>query len=118
MIQTTQRKDNNVHKFSVAGALALLLTAFSQPALAQDIRGLENCMAEKQMERRTGCLQANNEFLHQELVKLKRDTQDKLTAAGRDAMVAKAEIAALKAALARLDADLSGLRAAKSDKKP
>ena len=28
-------------------------------ARAQDVRGLEVCTAEKQMERRTGCLQAN-----------------------------------------------------------
>jgi hypothetical protein len=94
---------------------ALLLTAFSSAAFAQDIRGMENCMAEKQMERRTGCLQANNEFLQQELVKLKRDAQDKLAAAGRDAAAAKAEIAALKAAVAKLDADLAALRAAKPD---
>ena len=32
-------------------------------AAAQDIRGLEICTAEKQMERRTGCLQGNVEFL-------------------------------------------------------
>jgi hypothetical protein len=35
--------------------VALLLAAVS-PAAAQDIRGLEVCTAEKQMERRTSCL--------------------------------------------------------------
>ena len=46
---------------------AILLAALLQPAAAQDIRGLEACVAEKQMERRTGCLQANVEFLQQVL---------------------------------------------------
>jgi uncharacterized protein involved in exopolysaccharide biosynthesis len=96
-------------------AVIVCLLAVPPTIHAQDIRGMELCTAEKQMERRTGCLQANNEFLQQELVKLKRDAQDKLAAAGRDAAAAKAEIAALKAAVAKLDADLAGLRAAKPD---
>ena len=53
-------------RFSLVCA-ALLLAALLSPAAAQDIRGLEVCTAEKQMERRTGCLQANAEFLQQEL---------------------------------------------------
>ena len=32
-------------------------------AHAQDVRGLEVCTAEKQMDRRTGCLQANIDYL-------------------------------------------------------
>src|SRR5277367_2546811 len=47
-------------------------------AAAQDIRGLEICTAEKQMERRTGCLQANVEFLQQALTKLARETRTRL----------------------------------------
>ena len=86
---------------------ALLLAA---PVLAQDIRGLEVCTAEKQMERRTGCLQANAEFLQQALAKLKRDTEAKLAAAGRDLAAARAEIAALTAALAKLDGELAKMR--------
>ena len=52
--------------------------AVTSLAAAQDIRGLENCAAEKQMERRTGCLQANVEFLQQALTKQARaaDRQD------------------------------------------
>ena len=52
---------------AAAVCATLLLAA---PAAAQDIRGLEVCSAEKQMERRTGCLQANVELLHQLLAKL------------------------------------------------
>ena len=47
----------------------LVLVTSLSPAAAQDIRGVEVCTAEKQMERRTGCLQANVEFLEQALAK-------------------------------------------------
>jgi len=40
------------------------------PAAAQDIRGWRRCTAETKMDRRTGCLQANVEFLQQALIKL------------------------------------------------
>lgn len=87
-----------------------LLLALLSPAAAQDIRGLEVCTAEKQMERRTGCLQANIEYLQQALAKLARETQDKIAAAGRDLAAARAEIATLKTALAKLGSDLAELK--------
>lgn len=82
----------------------LLLALLAAPAAAQDIRGLEHCMAEKQIERRTGCLQANVELLQQLLTKQTRATDDRLKAA-------TAEIDALKARLTRLEADLAQLKA-------
>ena len=94
-----------------APATILLLALLAAPALAQDIRGLEVCTAEKQMERRTSCLQANVEFLQQALFKHSQDTRTKMTAAQRDLAAAQAEIAALKAHLARLDRELAQLRA-------
>jgi hypothetical protein len=87
------------------------------PALAQDIRGLEVCTAEKQMDRRTSCLQANTEFLQQAFAKQARETKSALAAAGRGLAIAQAEIAALKERLARLDGELALVRA-KEDKKP
>ena len=80
------------------------------PAQAQDIRGLEVCTAEKQLERRTGCLQSNIEFLQQALARLTRETNEKLAAAARDLAGAKAEIAALKTALAKFEAELIQFR--------
>jgi len=88
----------------VASALFLLTMA---SASAQDIRGLEACMAEKAMERRTGCLQANVEFLQQELAKLKRETQAQLAASKAEA---KAQNDALRAALAKLETELVELK--------
>jgi peptidoglycan hydrolase CwlO-like protein len=95
------------HWHRYAGAL---LIALASPAAAQDIRGLEVCTAEKQMERRTGCLQANIEFLQQALTRLTRETQDKIAAIGRDLTVAQAEIAALKSTIAKLNGELAQLK--------
>ena len=86
----------------VAVAAACLMLA--SPAAAQDIRGLGNCTAEKQMERRAGCLQANVELLQQLLVKQTRAADDKFKAD-------RAEIDALKARLTKLEADLAQVRA-------
>jgi uncharacterized protein involved in exopolysaccharide biosynthesis len=91
-----------------AGALLVLLLA---PAAAQDIRGMERCTAEARMERRTGCLQANVEFLQQALIKLARETQDKSTATDRDLAAARAEIAALKSTVEKLSSELTQMKA-------
>jgi septal ring factor EnvC (AmiA/AmiB activator) len=97
-------------KRSVAAIALALAAMLSPPAIAQDIRGLEVCTAEKQMERRTGCLQANVELLQQALTRLSRETQDKIAAAGRDLAAARAEIAALQSALARLNSELAQMK--------
>ena len=68
--------------------------------------------AEKQMDRRTGCLQANVEFLQQELVKLRRETQAQVAAAKAEARAeTKAQSDALKAALTKLEAELAQVKA-------
>jgi hypothetical protein len=91
-----------------AGMLFMMLLP---SAAAQDIRGLEVCTAEKQIERRTGCLQSNVEFLQQAIAKLARETQDKITAASRDLAAARAEIATLKSMIAKLDGELAQMKA-------
>jgi chromosome segregation ATPase len=87
-----------------------LLIALVSSAAAQDVRGLEVCTAEKQMERRTGCLQANIDFLQQALTRLTRETQDKIATIGRDLAAAQAEIAALKSTIAKLNGELAQLQ--------
>jgi len=95
----------------------VLFAAQLSPSAAQDIRGLEVCTAEKQMERRTGCLQSNIDFLQQSLAKLARETQEKITAANRDLAAARAEIVTLKSAVTKLNDELAQLKA-KPDPKP
>jgi chromosome segregation ATPase len=102
-------------------ALCLALIAFAvfARAAAQDIRGLEVCTAEKSMERRTGCLQSNVEFLQQALAKQARDNHARLDAAARESVAQKAEVAVLKSEIAELRAALTKLQQELADlKKP
>jgi septal ring factor EnvC (AmiA/AmiB activator) len=101
--------------FRLLVLLAVLASAV--PAAAQDIRGLERCTAEKAMERRTGCLQSNVEFLQQTLDKQSRETRIKFDAMSRAAATQKAEIAALKSTLAKLQRELAELKKEKPAKK-
>jgi ubiquinone biosynthesis protein UbiJ len=96
---------------SLCCALILPLALMSSPATAQDVPGLETCTAEKQMERRTGCLQSNDDFLAQRLSKLARETEARLAASGRELAAARAEIATLKSAMEKLNGELAQLKA-------
>jgi uncharacterized protein HemX len=100
----------NISSKSLLLALAALLAAGVLHAAAQDVRGLEVCTAEKQMDRRTSCLQSNVEFLQQSLNKLAHDTQDKLAADDRNLTAAQAEIAALKTQVDKLSAELAQIK--------
>jgi predicted nucleic acid-binding Zn-ribbon protein len=93
-------------------------------AAAQDVRGLEICTAEKNMERRTGCLQANVDFLQQRLNRAVQEAQQKQAAADRELAAAKtqlaaanSEITALKEALAKLQKQVEELQKGKGEKK-
>jgi len=99
-----------------APVVVLVALAVVAPAAAQDVRGLEVCTAEKAMERRTGCLQSNVEFLQQALAKHERQTKVELAAAQREAAVHRAEIAALKDALAKLQREFADLKKPKPAK--
>jgi ubiquinone biosynthesis protein UbiJ len=90
--------------------LALMSILMSSPARAQDVPGLETCTAEKQMERRTSCLQSNDDFLAQGLSKLQRDTQARIAASGRELAAARAEIATLKSAMEKLNGELAQMK--------
>jgi hypothetical protein len=84
----------------------LLLAApapVAAPALAQDVPGIELCTRESRLDRRTGCLQSNVEFLQQVIAKNALDYQGKLAAANRD-------IAALKDQLAGANRDVASLK--------
>ena len=94
---------------------AALLANWPLSAAAQDIRGLELCTAEKQMDRRTGCLQTNADFLQQELTKLAHQTEDRLVAADHSLAAARAEIAALRSTVEKLNGELSRIKAAKAE---
>ena len=100
-----------------AAFLTLILFAVVAPAAAQDVRGLEVCTAEKSMERRTSCLQSNVEFLQQALIRQKRETQNSLHAISRELTAQKAEIAALRDLLGKLEHELAEMKKPKPAKK-
>ena len=101
-----------LHLAPLVGAIVLCAAT---PGLAQDVRGLEICTAEKQMDRRTGCLQTNDEFLQGAIERNARDARQKLDAAMKELSAARTEINALKAALAATTARLDKLEKAKAD---
>jgi septal ring factor EnvC (AmiA/AmiB activator) len=70
---------------------------------AQDVLGIEVCTRESKLDRRTGCLQSNIEYLQQLVTKNALDSQQKLNSANRD-------IAALKEQLAAASRDLASLK--------
>lgn len=72
---------------------------------------MQICTVEKQMERRTSCLQANVEFLQQALLKLSRETQAKIDSEQRALAAARSEIEALKSAVKKLQDELAKLQA-------
>jgi septal ring factor EnvC (AmiA/AmiB activator) len=85
------------------GVVAAVLLA-AAGAVAQDIPGIENCTAEKALERRIGCMQSNINYLQQLIGKRAAEFQQKLD-------TANGEIAALKAAVVKLQAGLDRLQA-------
>ncbi len=88
---------------AVSIAAPCWLTAIT--ARAQDVPGIEICTVEKTMERRTGCLQSNVEFLQRTISRLAADHQQKLDAA-------KAQIESLKAIVVSLQKTVDDLQAA------
>src|ERR1700674_1080998 len=86
-----RRAVRNRIAFEIAGLAAVLLTA-AIPAAAQDVPGIELCTSESRLDRRTGCLQSNVEFLQQVIAKSALDAQQKLNAANRDIAALKEQL--------------------------
>jgi phage host-nuclease inhibitor protein Gam len=85
--------------------------AIATGARAQDVPGIEICTAEKDMARRTGCLQSNVNFLKTTMTQMGLDQQRKLDAATR-------QIDALKAAVVALQKRVDELQAAQKKPEP
>ena len=76
------------------------------PAGAQDVAGVEDCTKTQGLDRRTGCLQSNVNFLQRTINRNASETHRRLLAAD-------AEVAALKAAIKELQKEVEQLRAEK-----
>jgi hypothetical protein len=94
-------------------SLSLIVVA-AAAAQAQDIAGIEDCTKTSGLDKRTGCLQSNVNFLQRLVTKNALESWQKLNAAN-------AEIVALKAAVSGLQKTVEQLQAAQKaagDKKP
>jgi len=96
----------------------LLLMAMLLPAVvsawAQDVQGIELCTRETRMDRRTGCLQSNIEYLHKLIAANAAEAQRKLNAAAGEISALKATVAALQASVEKLQSSIDKLQAAAS----
>ena len=108
-----RRAMNYSVNFGIAWLVVAPLIALAQ---AQDVPGIEICTRESRLDRRTGCLQSNVEFLQQVVTRNALDAQQKLAAANREIAVLKEqsaaatrEVAALKDALAAMEAKIGEL---------
>jgi hypothetical protein len=84
---------------------AAMLTGMAA-ASAQDVAGVEDCTKTAGLDRRTGCLQANVNFLQRTMTRNALEAHRRLQAA-------EAEIVALKGALAALRKQVDEMHAAK-----
>jgi hypothetical protein len=86
-----------------------LLSLTAGGALAQDVPGIEICTAEKTMERRTGCLQSNVNFLKASITKASLESQQKIDAANRQIDALKATVIGLQNTVAQLQGQVQAL---------
>jgi chromosome segregation ATPase len=91
--------------------VAAAMPAAAPPAAAQDVPGIELCTRESRMDRRTGCLQSNIEYLQQLLTKNALDLQQRLAAANREIAAQKEQLAAANRDVAALKDALATLKA-------
>ena len=92
-------------------SLVAMLMALASPARAQDVQGIELCTHETSMERRTGCLQSNVQYLQSVIAKNAAEARQKLGAAAGEIGALKGEVAALKGDVATLKAALATVQA-------
>src|SRR5262245_21323105 len=97
-----------------------LVIAACAAASAQDVVGVEDCTKASGLDKRTGCLQSNVNFLQQLITKNALEARQRLNAANTEIIALKSEIASLKSIVATLQTGLEQLRAAQKapDKKP
>src|SRR3981081_4174651 len=98
---------NEMFKIAAVG-LALscaLLVGGVNFAAAPDIAGMEDCTKTTGLDKRTGCLQSNVNFLQQLVTKNALDARQRLNAAGSEIAALKHEIVALKSTVASLQAN-------------
>ena len=102
-------------------AMALGLIFAGGAAAAQDVVGIEDCTKAAGLDKRTGCLQSNVNFLQQLITKNALEARQRLNAATTEIVALKSEVASLRSVVTSLQASIDQLKAAQKpagDKKP
>ncbi|MBN9043494.1 MAG: hypothetical protein BGP05_01660 [Rhizobiales bacterium 62-47] len=93
-----------IRNLLMAALLAAPVVPLATMAAAQDVPGIEICTVEKDMVRRTSCLQSNIDFLKKTATQAAVDSQRKIDAANRQIEALKATVAALQKSVEELQA--------------
>ena len=97
---------------TVCRSAILIILLAGATARAQDVPGIELCTHETSMERRTGCLQSNVQYLQTLIAKNAAAAQQRANAATGEIAALKTEVAALRGMVAALQVRLDKLEAA------
>jgi hypothetical protein len=79
---------------------------------AQDIAGIEDCTKAAGLDKRTGCLQSNVNFLQQLVTKNALEARQRQNAANTELVALKSEVASLKSVVTSLQGGVEQLQAA------
>jgi hypothetical protein len=107
-------KDRGNTMLKIAMLCLGLIVAGFDLALAQDIAGIEDCTKTTGLDKRTGCLQSNVNFLQQLVTKNALDARQRLNAANNEIIALKSAVTSLKTSMDQLQA----AQKAASDKMP
>lgn len=99
-------------KIAVLCCGAMMITV--DHAQAQDIAGVEDCTKTSGLDKRTGCLQSNVNFLQQLVTKSAADARQKIEALTQEMIVLKSKVISLQSLVEQLQAAQKGA----SEKKP
>ena len=94
-----------------------MIVAAGSGALAQDIPGIEDCTKTAGLDKRTGCLQSNVNFLQQLVTKNALDARQRLNTANTEIIALKSAVASLQASVEQLQTAQKAATEKKQDRK-
>jgi hypothetical protein len=100
--------------FRIAASCLALIVVGSGIAAAQDIAGIEDCTKTTGLDKRTGCLQSNVNFLQQLVTKNAAEARQRLNAANTEIIALKSLVTSLQARVEQVQA----AQKAAAEKKP
>jgi hypothetical protein len=116
----TQSQDEHGKAREMLKTIALsvaLIAAGSQFCAAQDIAGIEDCTRTAGLDKRTGCLQSNINFLQRLVTRNSLDARERLNAAHAEITALRSAVASLQASLERLKSEQKSAGETKPPKK-